>query len=89
MKQWNNSVNKTNYFEIISQTEINRDKYNTGLHFENVALSGGDLVQELMKDIWAMSFCDMFIGDFTSSIARISYEIMTIRKKYYPPFLVR
>ena len=94
MKEWNNSINKTKYFEIISQTEMNRDKYNSGLNFEDlfdsiaIGLAGGSIVKELMKDIWAMSFCDIFVGDFTSSIARISYELMTIRKKYYPPFVV-
>ena len=88
IKEWNKSENKTKYFEIISQIEIDRDKYNSGLTFENTDLSGAWIIQELMKDIWAMSFCDMFIGDFTSSIARISYEMMTIRKQYYPPFVV-
>lgn len=94
MKEWNKSSNKTKYFEIISQTEMDRDKYNTGLNFEDlsdsiaIGLAGGGVVQELMQDMWAMSFCDIFIGDFTSSIARISYEIMTIRKQYYPPFVV-
>ena len=46
----------------------------------------GKFVEELLKDIWAMKECQFFIGDFTSAISRITYELMLYQRQYYPPF---
>ncbi len=85
--KWNG--NKSKEFMIITQS-MNRNIYNMngGYIDHNDDIKGSVFVEELMKDIWTMSYCDIFIGDFTSSVARVTYELMVYHKKYYPPYIV-
>eukprot|EP01083_Nonionella_stella_P161660 529786_1 len=76
------------YFEFKYHKAINRSVFDAqyGYWDDNPLLQDSLMVQELLMDIWTMKECDFFVGDFTSTIARLTYELMLHEKKYYPPY---
>jgi hypothetical protein len=68
--------------------QIDRDKYDSHeLIDARQEMRTGSIAEELFKDMWAMQMCDMFIGQMTSNIDRIAYELMIARKGHYAPYV--
>lgn len=44
-------------------------------------------VKTMLLDLVLMSEGDVFIGGFSTNVARAAYEIMVARKGCYPPFV--
>jgi hypothetical protein len=72
---------------MLSQ-DMDRQKYASGESVdERHSLNKPSTGLELMKDVWAMSSCDFFVGTMTSSVGWLVLDIMTARKDVTPPFI--
>lgn len=52
-----------------------------------IEFNSPQLVKEIVADIWALSYCNAFVGSFASSVAWVAYELMLARSGFYPPFI--
>ena len=44
-------------------------------------------IYTMMMDLELMVAADVFIGGFSTNVARVAYELMVSRKGCYPPFV--
>lgn len=43
--------------------------------------------EEILRDVWEMSNCDMLLGSFVSSPFLLAWRLAAGRKGYFPPFI--
>ena len=63
--------------------DMDRAKYESEVMIDvRQELSTPETAEEVFVDLWALSSCDVFIGQFSSAFGRLAYEMMAARRRW-------